>query len=150
MLLVEHIMSPQPIHSVRPADKLWKAEHLMQKHNIRHLAVVTNVGLVGLLSQRDLLKRGFSKLRHLDDGQKREFIEQTSVEQIMTKVIHVCHATDHAARAGEMMLLHKYSCLPVVEGKMNIVGMVTESDFVRWVVGSNNVPYEEMDPYDRN
>ena len=42
------------------------------------------------------------------------------------------HPDENAAEAGERLIRHKIGCLPVVEGDAQLVGVVTEEDFLRW------------------
>jgi CBS domain-containing protein len=51
----EH-MSSSPL-TIGPASSLSKAVKLMRDHHVRHLPVVDGRGVVGVLSQRDILRR---------------------------------------------------------------------------------------------
>jgi len=47
------VMTPFP-HYVEPADSLRRARQLMTQHEVRHLPVLENHELVGILTDRDL------------------------------------------------------------------------------------------------
>src|SRR5690606_15992508 len=92
----------------------------MKMAAIRHLPVVdANGKLVGIISARDvLLALGISSDRtvHLRD--------------IMTREVEMVHQNDDAAEALGIMLDKKISALPVVGSKGQLVGVVTETDFL--------------------
>jgi CBS-domain-containing membrane protein len=57
-----------------------------------------------------------------------------SVADVMETHISTAVAAESAADAGRRMVRQKVGCLPVVDGRGVLVGIVTEEDFVRWSV----------------
>lgn len=100
----------------------------MSERGIRHIPIVgDNNELIGLVTQRDLLKAGTSSLGR-DQIQQ---IDEASipVEQIMTKNVSFVHPKDALRVAGLKLQKEKFGCLPVVENNQ-IVGIITDTDFV--------------------
>ncbi|WP_428265130.1 CBS domain-containing protein [Haliangium sp.] len=107
--------------TLRPDETLDAAEAEMKLAAIRHIPVVNErKHLVGILSDRDILRefhrRGAKKLH---------------VHEIMTKQLETIRDSAPAHEAAALMLKHKISSLPVVGDEGQLVGVVTETDFMR-------------------
>ena len=119
---VEDFMSTAVI-TLKEGDELSGAQLEMQLADIRHLPVVDKKGhVVGIVSDRDILKH----LEKLGDPSKA-----TPVAQIMSRRVRTVTPATPAAAAASLMVAHKISCLPVVGEGEQIVGIITETDFVR-------------------
>jgi CBS domain-containing membrane protein len=130
MLFVRDIMTDKLI-ALTDADNLFAAKQLMDMARIRHVPVMDAKGLfVGLVTHRDLLAATVSKLADIDEATQDDIYEGIPIREVMrTDVRHT--APDAALRdAAQILLTHKYGCLPVLEGK-KLVGILTESDFIR-------------------
>lgn len=64
---VENYMTPEPF-TVTPEDDLMFCMELMEKHRIRHLPVVQNEKLVGMISLRDVLVVLNEELQNLNEN----------------------------------------------------------------------------------
>jgi CBS domain-containing protein len=53
-LKVSQLISVQQLVSCSSSDTLEDVRHLMNRHHIRHLPVIDNHGLIGVVSMRDL------------------------------------------------------------------------------------------------
>ena len=107
--------------SVKGSDAIEVAEETMHAAGIRHLPVVDDrFHVVGILSNRDLLpmagKRGAAKRR---------------VGEIMTHQVVTVRPSTPAAEAAAKMLQFKIGSLPVVGEDEVLVGVITETDFLR-------------------
>ncbi len=109
--------------TVRESDDLALAESLLKLAGIRHLPVVRSGKLVGLLTQRDILRSGQSG---------KPAARAVSVEQAMTREPTAIAPAASLAHAARLMLDHKFGCLPVCDPDGTLVGIVTEADFVRF------------------
>ncbi len=115
---VEDVMTTAltTIHADEPVDT---ANLEMKLADIRHIPVVgARNRLVGILSDRDVL-------RSLGGPGGR------SIADIMTRRVHTVHASDPASRAVDLLLEHKIGCVPVLGDEEELVGIVTETDFLR-------------------
>lgn len=107
--------------TMKPDDSLDAADTEMKLAGIRHIPVVDERDhLVGILSDRDILRefhrRGARKL---------------AVREIMTRSVHTIRERAPAHEAARIMLQHKISSVPVIGSHNQLVGMVTETDFLR-------------------
>jgi CBS domain-containing membrane protein len=118
--------------TVRPADTVDKIYDAMSERSIRHIAVIDDEGdLVGLVSHRDLLRHALIERPDLPLFIQRAILKRTKVEEIMTSEVATAEPDLPLAEAAQMMFENKFGCLPVVEG-WRVVGILTESDFVRY------------------
>jgi CBS domain-containing protein len=119
---VEDFMSTAVI-SLKETDELSGAQLEMQLADIRHLPVVDKKGhVVGVVSDRDILQT-LDKLR--------DETKPTPVAAIMARRVRTVKPSTPASDAAALMIEHKISCLPVVGDREQLVGIVTETDFVR-------------------
>jgi CBS domain-containing protein len=117
---VEDFMSTAVI-TMKESDTLSAAQIEMRMAEIRHLPVVDKKGhVVGVVSDRDIL-RNITKI----DG------APTPVTHIMARRVQTVKPDTPAATAATMMLEHKFGCLPVVGDDEQIVGIITDTDFLK-------------------
>jgi CBS domain-containing protein len=109
--------------TVRESDDLALAESLLRLGGIRHLPVVRQGQLVGLLTQRDVLRSGQSG---------RAGARTLLVSEIMSRELTTVRPAMALAQAARLMLERKFGCLPVCDEEGRLVGIVTEADFVRF------------------
>lgn len=130
-LRVRDLMTERVV-TVRPGDTVDRIYDAMTQHSIRHLAVIDDDGdLVGVVSHRDLLRHALIERVDLPLFVQRAVLRRTRVEEIMTSEIETAEPDQPLAEAAQVMFDNKLGCLPVVEG-WRVVGILTESDFVRY------------------
>lgn len=130
-LTVRDLMTANP-KTVDPMESLEVARELFYEHDIRHLPVVDDDGeLLGLITHRDLLRHVFSEQLDMPVSLRQDILRQTRVGGIMIEQVTTAESGDDVAEAAQTMFEHKFGCLPVVEGRQ-LVGILTESDFVRY------------------
>lgn len=117
--------------SLEPTDRLDFVDDVMKLGRIRHMVVLEEGRLVGVVSQRDLLAASLSKALEFDPGQRRSFMRSVEVSEVMTKnVIRVSPET-LLSEAARLLVHHKIGCLPIVDAEGSAVGLVTETDLLR-------------------
>jgi len=117
--------------SLNLEDTLDFAGDVMNLGRIRHLPVLEDGKLVGVVSQRDLLAGSLSRLLEADAGRQRTFQRTVEVNQVMNAppiTVAPETTTDEAAR---LMLRHRIGCLPVLDPEGTPVGLLTETDLLR-------------------
>ena len=131
-VLVKHLMS-SPVVSLFAEQTLPLAGDIMRFKHIRHLPVVDDDGrLVGLVTHRDILRAQISFLTGLTDEQRRARQEEVRVRELMTRDLWTVHPDTLASVAGQTISEHHYGCLPVVDDRYVLVGIVTERDFLKF------------------
>lgn len=122
------------VFSVNADEDLSRLSDLMDDIHVRHMPVKDKEGrLVGLVSQRDLLRSALYTSKDLPLTEQRELLKRMTVGEIMTSDPETAEMDDNIEEAGRIMLENKLGCLPVVEGG-KLVGILTEADFVKFVV----------------
>ena len=119
------LMTPQPMTAPpdTPVGEVWRT---MTERRFRHMPVVKNGGgLVGILTQRDLL------LAAQGSGQPIDLDDKRPVSELMKREVDTVRPECCTAEAARHMLRKKRSCLPVVDETGAVVGILTEADYLR-------------------
>jgi len=121
--------------TVYEEDDLNQVRRKLSDSSYHHLPVVDGTRVIGMLSQRDMLRATVSGI---DDGafaQAREarYLEQTFVRDIMQTQVRTALPTDSLQTAAKHLLANRIGALPVTDEQGNLVGIVTENDLVRQV-----------------
>lgn len=125
MLRVRDSMTREVI-TLGPEASATEAWSLCREHRIRHIPVVQDGRLAGMVSDRDL--RDVSPSSR--DNRDAATLQWVRVGDMMTRspvTISPFDTIDHAARE---IYTRKIGCLPVVDGD-ELVGIVTSSDMMR-------------------
>lgn len=128
---VRDLMSTDVV-SLDVAATLDLADDLMTQKRIRHLPVVENDRLVGLVSQRDLFRAGVSTVLQFRQHATKEWLEHIRVAEVMTEDLVTAPPDSTVEEAVVRMLDHRIGCLPVVEGA-TLVGLLSETDCLRYL-----------------
>jgi len=115
-------------------ETLADAQRCMARGRIRHLPVLRGRTLVGLLTHRDLLAASFSIFAEVDANEQRRIFGNVPVVEAMHRDVVTVPSTMAVSKAANILLDNKYGCLPVIEESGEMVGIVTEADFLRLTV----------------
>ncbi|MCP3137713.1 CBS domain-containing protein [Pyxidicoccus xibeiensis] len=124
MQIVGELMSRELV-TLKETQNLSKAEELLRLHRIRHLPVLRQGKLVGLVTHRDLLR---ASAMHATDPASQPLW----AADIMTRDVETVGPETPLKEAVGLMLKHKYGCLPVVDPSGVLLGILTEADLVRY------------------
>ena len=127
---VRDIMSEQ-IVTISGDDSLSTVEDIMTLGGVRHMPVVRAGQLVGVVSERDLLRASLSNLTEFGNEQRRAFLQVVEIKRVMSTPPVIIGPDASIKEAALMMAERKIGCLPVVdEGRL--LGMLTETDVLRY------------------
>jgi CBS domain-containing protein len=121
MLQVQDLMTHHVL-TLRPLDNLRQAEALLRRGSVRHLPVVEGERLVGLVTHRDLLAA----------AARGPAAPGVSALDVMTRDVTTVRPEAPLSEALQLMLRNKFGCLPVVDARGALVGILTDSDLVRF------------------
>ena len=112
-------------------DSLEAIAEGMDNYRLRHLLVVDGSRLVGLISQRDLLRLTVSSLEG-GAAQARDTMMKRShfVGEVMTRNPRTVRADTPLKEAVALMVANKFGCLPVVDDQQCVIGIVTKHDLL--------------------
>ena len=116
-IMVKNVITVNPNATVKDATKL------MNKHNIGCLIVVDKGKVVGIVTERDILRK-------IVEASKDP--EKTKVSEIMSTKLLVAAPNMDVVDAAKMMLQRKIKKLPIVTNK-KLVGLVSLTDIARTV-----------------
>jgi predicted transcriptional regulator len=120
--------------AVERSDSLEDAEKLMIRHHIRHVPVVTDGELVGMLSLTDLKRMSFVDMFGDSESEVDTAIyNMMTIEQVMiARPLSVAPNTT-IKEVAEIFAEREFHALPVTEdGKL--VGIVTTTDLIRYLL----------------
>lgn len=107
-----------------PLEEAWR---VFREHKFRHIPVVSAVGaLVGILSDRDFIGEQLGSGRTVRD-------------RMVTNILTARPETE-IQMVAEVMISHHIGCLPIVDERGSLVGVLTRSDILRAIV--NHAPIE--------
>ncbi len=130
VVAVREVMKKKVVR-ISADDTLWIVKEIMDLASVRHIPVVDGGTLVGVVSQRDLLRASLSNVMGISAEEQKIFLEGVRISEVMSappRTIGPGEAIQAAARA---MAEYKIGCLPVVDGR-EIVGILTETDVLHY------------------
>ncbi len=118
---VRLLMSQDPATLGRN-ETLDLAESIMNLGRIRHMPVVDDGKIVGIVSQRDLFRSAL--ITALGFGRKTTsaLIKTIKIKELMTKHVITISAEATVKEAARVMIDKKIGCLPVVEDQ-KLIGL---------------------------
>ncbi len=128
------------VTSVEPRTPLTEVMRVFRDRRVRHVPVVVEHELVGIISDRDTRRAlGESTVFDARAEERGEFYlgPQTATE-IMTRDPHTITSAARLGEAIEALLSFRVHCLPVVDGR-KLVGILTETDIVRAMIAEDVV-----------
>jgi len=134
MRRVGEIMASPPM-ALAADDTVESAQRLFEREPFHHLLVVDGARLVGVVSDRDVL-RAVSPF--LDTGAERDrdrYTLRRALHLIMTRRVITAAPGDTVTSAAQRMIEARVGCLPVCEGE-EAVGIVTRSDLLKELVAA--------------
>lgn len=102
-----------------PLEKLTAIINKLELFHIAGMPVVEKGELVGMISQTDILK-----------AVKAENLQDTAVQDVMTKDVMFVSPTESAVNVAKLMIEKRVNRVPVVENE-KIVGIVTRGDLIK-------------------
>jgi CBS domain-containing protein len=159
-IAVEEIMTTDVVWMSATANVGVVAQRLRSNGELRVMPIVQGGRLVGVVTRSDLLRRndqGSGKdqdgqragLRRFFGGRRRDEARDdslgalargrrgrraapatTPVRDVMTRQTITVRSAQPVALAAELMLHHRHTSLPVVDGDSRLVGIVSEADIL--------------------
>lgn len=115
---------------VKPSDSVRAAWGLLREHRIRHLPVVDQGKLVGIVTDRDIRLVFPSALTSgAGDQDPHDALEKVAVQDIMTKQVITVAPETSIADAARLILERRIGGLPVIQGN-RLAGIITKTDIL--------------------
>jgi CBS domain-containing protein len=166
---VEEIMTPDVLSMSATANADVVAQRMRSHGELRVMPIVAGGKLVGVITRSDLLRRrdqgnrraGIRRLLDVTGiaGRHREKADDdalfalarsrrkgptpaatTPVREVMTQQAITVRSAEPVTVAAELMLHHRHTSLPVVDGQRRLVGIVSEADILAVPHAGRSVP----------
>ncbi len=125
---------PDTMVTISEGDRLSTVEDIMTLGHVRHMPVTHQGKLVGVVSERDLLRASLSSLTQDRSDAHRAFLHGVEIGQVMSAPPVVIAPDASVEEAAKAMAERKIGCLPVVDGE-DLIGLITETDVLRYFAG---------------
>lgn len=132
-MTVETIMS-RKIVTVDMDETLERIRNIFNTHRFHHLLVVSGNRLMGVISDRDLLKSISPFVDTLSETTRDLATLQKRAHQIMSRKPISVPKDATLEIAVETLLVHNISCLPVTNEEAAVVGVLTWKDLLKAAV----------------
>jgi len=136
---VGDLMSRRVI-TIDPEATLSAARDIFERHRFHHILVTEGTRLVGIMSDRDLLK---SLSPFLDTMSERTVDVETlkrKVHTVMQRKVITTPPDATLEAASARIVKHGISSLPVIDAQGTLVGIITWKDILRWLVHAAQGP----------
>lgn len=132
-MVVKEIMSPHPLH-IYPTADILTALRMLNDLNVRHLLVVENGQLVGILSDRDVKSLFLAQIDDLANAETLADIGnalRARVSEYMSTDLFYVGQESEILEVIDIMLDHKVGAVPVIDADSSVVGIVTYTDVLK-------------------
>jgi CBS domain-containing protein len=127
-LRVADVMTRE-VRTLGPNDQVSLADELMKQGHFRHVVIVDDGRVVGVLSQRDIFHGALAWSLGYGRKAHERLLAASSVKNVMASHAVTVDQDAPLAEAAALLREHKIGCLPVVAGDA-LVGILTEGDFL--------------------
>jgi CBS domain-containing protein len=125
------------IFSVAPTDSVLRAIEIMATRHVGALLVMSQDGLLGIISERDYARKVILKNRSSHDTPVSDIMTANPVTVSPDATVHHCM---------EIMTEGRFRHLPVVD-KGRVVGMLSIGDLVKAVIEDQSQKIEQLERY---
>jgi acetoin utilization protein AcuB len=132
-MAVDKIMTTGLI-TVSPEHNVEHMQNLLNSHAIHHLLVVENGSLLGVISDRDILRIISPFVNTKVESEKDRFTLTRKAHQIMRRKPITIKASASLRDAARSLVENKISLLPVVDEAENLVGVLSWKDVMRYIM----------------
>ena len=129
-MTVQSIMSTRLV-TVEMDDKLKAVKEIFDRLKFHHLLVVDEGRLVGVVSDRDLLRALSPFIGGMMEADRDVATLNRRVHQIMTRKLITLEPQAELAEAAALFLAHDISCIPVVDKACRPLGILSWRDVLR-------------------
>ena len=114
-------------------DTIETAEKLFKKHRIRHIPVVNNSEIVGMLSYSDLLRISFADVTNNEENVDAYVYNMFTIQQLMAKNLTVVTPEVTIKDVAQIFVEKEFHALPVVQEGV-LEGIITTTDLSMYLM----------------
>jgi len=121
MATIRDLISNRTIHYVQPTQTVFEAANYMVDCNVGAVPVLDDTKLVGIFSERDIMRRVVTEGRNP---------LTTHIAEVMSTNVHTVEPSANSEQAMCLMQTHGVRHLPVCDGR-TLVGFLSLRDLLR-------------------
>jgi CBS domain-containing protein len=129
--IVSEIMMGSPV-TLKPDDTLNLANDVISLGRIRHIPVVEDGRLVGVISDHDLMGAAAGRIFRLKYKSRSALLKAVPIKDVMKKRVVTVRPNAPIKEAAHLLKQKKIGCLPVISAG-TLIGLVTVSDVLRYL-----------------
>ncbi|WP_153730689.1 acetoin utilization AcuB family protein [Sporosarcina obsidiansis] len=123
-MLVQDLMKTEVI-TLNSTHTIADAVQIMQKKRIRHIPIVKDGRLIGLVTDRDVKEASPSSISE----RLEPSLYETPLDKIMKTDLLIGHPRDFVEEAALLFYTYEIGCLPIVSN-YQLVGILTKTDLL--------------------
>lgn len=128
MIMTENVIT------LNKTDSLETAEQLFKQHKIRHIPVVSDNVIMGMLSYTDLLRLSFADITNNEDNPADVMVyNMFTIGQVMKRNIVTVSSSNSIKEVAEILASKEFHALPVVDNN-SLTGIVTTTDMIKYLL----------------
>lgn len=136
-----------PAITVTSKHTLEQAMTLMIVEGIHGLPVVNEDDvLIGIVTDRDLRLFANSPLLEMTPDQRTDALGEHFISEVMRRQVITIHADATLLKATQLMRHNRIGGLPVVDQEKHVVGILTRSDLLDFLIEQLGPGHEEASP----
>ncbi|MCA9539294.1 MAG: CBS domain-containing protein [Myxococcales bacterium] len=130
-MIVKELMTPDPA-TLSPEDSVREAMDLLFSLDIRHIPIVEDDALVGMVSDRDLRDASLPALIEFEHRDTARKLLDRPIGDFMRADVLAVEPDADVVELIELMVDHKVGAVPVVDAETDeLVGIVSYIDVLR-------------------
>jgi len=114
-------------------DSLYSAEKRMKTNHIRHMPVIENEKLIGLISLSDLQRISFIDAYSKEGTEDTPVYNMLSIKDMMIKNPLTASPQTTILEVSKLLASKEFHSLPVVENE-KLVGIITTTDLLHYFI----------------
>ncbi|MGB5418462.1 HPP family protein [Algibacter sp.] len=128
---ISEIMTKNII-AITPSEDLERAEVLFKRHKIKHIPVMANGVIIGMLSFTDLMRISFSETSDDTDSVDSVVYNSFTIEQVMAKDVVTVRSNASIKEVARILAERGFHALPIVDNG-ELVGIVSSTDLLYYL-----------------
>ncbi|MEZ4430251.1 MAG: CBS domain-containing protein [Nannocystaceae bacterium] len=130
---IRHIMSTELV-TAHPGERLSDVRQRMLEHKVHHLPVVDGGRFIGLITSNDIMRVHWGDFYSQQSEQAEALLNTVSLRETMQEDVLTIKPSATVRDAVTLLSTGTFHSLPVVDDDGTLVGMVTTTDLLRYLL----------------
>ncbi|SNS15847.1 CBS domain-containing protein [Belliella buryatensis] len=121
------------VHTIQHNAHLGEVINMFRKHKIRHLPVLNDKKVIGMISRTDINRLTFGALFENQDNADEAILEILSIPQVMSANLKSVSDEMSIREVATIFAIEEFHALPVIKDE-KLVGIVTTTDIINYIL----------------